>query len=134
MGDDLVSIARRMYDAWNEGNVDRMIDFWTEDGDWRWEDAPDFPGAKSITGRAAVEAHLREVMSLLGSLQIEVEEMTEIDGEVLAVIRWRIRGAHSGVELEDSGAHLVDFENGRVRSFRLFRDREQALEAAKRPG
>jgi hypothetical protein len=53
---------------------------------------------------------------------------------VIASITARIKGAQSGVELEDSGAHLVEFENGRVRSFRTFRDREQALAAAKRPG
>jgi ketosteroid isomerase-like protein len=129
-----VEIATDMYAAWNEGNVDRMIDFWAEDGDWRWEDAAEMPDAKVVVGREAVEAHLRELMSLLGDLQLTVEELVDLDGVVLATIRGRIKGAQSGVELENRAAHLVDFENGRVRRFRTFRDRDEAIAAAQRDG
>jgi len=74
-------------------------------------------------------------MSLLGNVELTVTELSEIaPGVVFASITGRIKGAKSGVELEDKGAHLVDFEDGRVRRFRTFRDREQALTAAKRPG
>jgi ketosteroid isomerase-like protein len=125
--------ARAMYDAWNEGNVDRMIDFWAEDGDWRWEDFPDAPDSSVVVGREAVEAHLREMVSLLGDVRITVEEVVEVeDGVVLASIKGSIRGAQSGVELEDAGVHLVYLEGGRVRRFRTFRGRgarEQALAA-----
>ena len=135
MGEDLIGTARAMYAAWNEGNVDRMIDFWAVDGDWRWEDAPELPDAQTVVGREAVEAHLREVMSLLGNVELTVTELSEIaPGVVFASITARIKGAKSGVELEDTGAHLVDFEAGRVRRFRTFRNREQALAAAERPG
>ena len=129
-----VEIATDMYAAWNEGNVDRMIDFWAEDGDWRWEDAAEMLDAKVVVGREAVEAHLRELMSLLGDLQLTVEELVDLDGVVLATIRGRIKGAQSGVELENRAAHLVDFENGRVRRFRTFRDRDEAIAAAQRDG
>ncbi len=27
-----------MFDAWSESDVKRMTDFWTEDGNWIWED------------------------------------------------------------------------------------------------
>ena len=135
MGAENLDIARAMYAAWNEGNVDRMIDFWAEDGDWRWEDAPEVPDARVVVGREEVEAHLRELMSLLGAFEIQVKELSEINrGQVLAVVTGRIRGAKSGVELEDGGIHLVDFVDGRVRRFRTFRDREQALAAADSPG
>jgi ketosteroid isomerase-like protein len=126
--------VRAMYEAWNEGNVDRMIDFWVEDGDWRWEDSPDVPGAAVVVGREAVEAHLREIISLVGAVQLTVEDLAEVDGHVVAQVTGHIRGAQSGIELEDSGVHLVEFDAGRVRSFRLFRSRDEAIAAAKHPG
>lgn len=39
-----------MYEAWNQGTVDRMIDFWAEDGDWQWEDPPEFPDRGCFVG------------------------------------------------------------------------------------
>jgi ketosteroid isomerase-like protein len=60
--------ARDMYDAWNEGGVDRMIDFWWDDASW--EDYPELPDRRIIRGRANVEAHLRGVIELIGDLKM----------------------------------------------------------------
>ena len=48
--------AREMYDAWNDGNVDRMIEFWWDDA--TWEDAPEIPDRRIIRGRENVEANV----------------------------------------------------------------------------
>ena len=40
-----------MFEAWNSGNVDRMTEFWSDDGDWIWEDAPEIPDARVVRGR-----------------------------------------------------------------------------------
>jgi hypothetical protein len=66
--------AREMYVAWNEGNVDRLIDFWWDDS--TWEDLPEIPDRKIIHGRENVEAHLREVMAVIGDLKTEVIDRT----------------------------------------------------------
>ena len=130
MQSDNIEIAKRMLDAWNAGNVDRMIDFWTEDGDWIWEDAPDLPDARVVRGREQVEAHLRDVMGLLGDLKLEAEEFVDLGDDLLVVVRTSVHGAQSGIELDTPGFHLVRFENGRVRRYRWFLDRDQAVRAA----
>jgi len=112
--------ARLMIDAWNDGNVDRMVDFWAEDGAWRWEDAPGMPGAGIVEGREAVEAHLREVMELLGDMQIVVERIEQDGDEVLIAGSMVIHGAHSGIDLDSRWGHIVTFEDGRVRRYRVF--------------
>ncbi|MEA2432230.1 MAG: hypothetical protein QOI19_2703, partial [Thermoleophilaceae bacterium] len=38
-----------MYNAWNNGNVDRMIEFWWDDA--TWEDAPEIPDRQIVRGR-----------------------------------------------------------------------------------
>ena len=126
-----LEIAKRMFEAWNSGNVDRMTEFWSDDGDWIWEDAPEIPDARVVRGREQVEEHLRGVIGLMGEMEIKVEELVDLGDEVLAVIRFNVHGAQSGIELDVPAFQLLRFENGRVRRYRMFMDREQALRAAR---
>jgi ketosteroid isomerase-like protein len=120
--------ARDMYDAWNEGNVDRMIEFWWDDA--TWEDYPELPDHRVIQGRENVEAHLVGVIELIGDLKMEVVEIEEHGDEVLGSVQLRVVGSASGVSLETPSFHLIRFERDRVRRYRTFTTREHALQAA----
>ena len=127
--------ARDMYDAWNEGNVDRIIDFWWDDS--TWEDLPEIPDRRIIHGRENVESHLREVMAVIGDLKMEVIELEELGEEVLGSVRFRVVGSASGISVDTPSFHLICFEGGLIRRYRTFSTREDALEAAEhgsRPG
>lgn len=128
---DTVGIARDMYAAWNEGNVERMIDFWAEDGDWQWEDPPDFPDRRVLRGRAEVEAHLRGLMEFIGGMEVEVAELLPIGDELVAVVNFTVEGAKSGIQLDAPVVQVFRFEAGRVRRCRVFTNRQQAIEAAR---
>jgi ketosteroid isomerase-like protein len=117
-----------MYDAWNEGGVDRMIDFWWDDASW--EDYPELPDRRIIRGRANVEAHLRGVIELIGDLKMEVGKLEEHGDEVLGSVQLRVVGSASGISLDTPSFHLIRFEEARVRRYRIFTTREHALEAA----
>jgi ketosteroid isomerase-like protein len=120
--------ARDMYDAWNEGNVDRIIDFWWDDA--TWEESPEVPDREIVHGRENVEARLRELIEVMGDLQMEVIELEQLGDEVLGSVQVRVVGSTSGVTIETSAFHLIRFERGRVRRYRNFTTREQAHEAA----
>jgi ketosteroid isomerase-like protein len=120
-----------MYAAWNEGSVERMVDFWTEDGDWEWQDPPDFPDRRVLRGREEVESHLRGLMEFIGGMEVEVEELLPIGDELVAVVSFTVEGAKSGIELDAPVVQVFRFEEGRVRRCRVFTDREQAIEAAR---
>ena len=126
-----LEIAKRMFEAWNSGNVDRMTEYWSDDGDWIWEDAPEIPDARVVRGREQVEEHLKGVIGFMGEMEIKVEELVDLGDEVLAVTRFNVRGAQSGIELDAPAFQLIRFENGRVRRYRMFMDRERALRAAR---
>jgi ketosteroid isomerase-like protein len=120
-----------MYAAWNEGNVERMVDFWTEDGDWEWQDPPDFPDRRVLRGREEVESHLRGLMEFIGGMEVEVEELVPIGDELVAVVSFTVEGAKSGIQLDAPVVQVFRFEEGRVRRCRVFTDRDQAIEAAR---
>jgi ketosteroid isomerase-like protein len=128
------AFVREMFATWNDSNVERMFDFWTEDGDWTFADPPDLPDAKRVAGSAAVKTHLRELMSVIGGMRIEAEEVTEISGRVLAVVRFTIEGSLSGIQLDAPSFHVIELDGGRVRHYRTFSDREQAVSAAQDSG
>ena len=119
-----------MYDAWNEGNVDRIIDFWWDDS--TWEDLPEIPDRQIIHGRKNVESHLREVMAVIGDLKMEVIELEELGDEILGSVRLRVVGSASGISIDTASFNLIRFEGGLVRRYRIFSTREHALEAAGR--
>lgn len=122
--------AREMYDAWNEGNVDRMIEFWWDDA--TWEDDPDLPDSQIFRGRENVEAHLREVIEVIGDLKMEVVDLEDLGDEVLGSVQVRVVGSASGISLDAPHFHLIRFEQGRVRRYRVFATRDRALEAVER--
>ena len=130
MSEENVRIARSMFDAWNNGNVDRMIEFWWDDA--TWEDPPEMPDRQAIRGRENVEAHLREVIEVMGDMELEVVELEELGDEILGSVQVRAVGSASGISLDAPAYHLIRFEEGRVRRYRIFATREQALEAAQR--
>ena len=52
--------------------------------------------------------------------------------KVLGSVQYPIVGSASGVSLDVSAYHLIRFEGGQVRRYRMFTTREDALEAAER--
>ena len=120
--------VREMYDAWNNGNVDRMIEFWWDDS--TWEDFPEVPDRQIVRGRENVETHLREVMEVIGDMEMEVVELEELGDEILGSVQVRVVGSASGISLDTPSYHLIRLEGGRIRRYRTFTTREHALKAA----
>jgi ketosteroid isomerase-like protein len=121
--------AEKMFDAWNDGNVDRMIEFWAEDG--AWEDPPEMPDRRVISGREDIEAHLTDLIDLVGGMRVEVEELREVGGEVVAIVTFHVMGAHSGVQFDAPSFHVIRFEEGCVCRYRVFTHRHEAMHAAR---
>ncbi|HEX2467947.1 MAG TPA: nuclear transport factor 2 family protein [Solirubrobacterales bacterium] len=128
---DNVAIAREMLAAWNRDGIERMADFWAEDGEWEWQDPPEFPDRRVLRGRDEIEGHLRELMGVIGDLEVEVDELVPIGDELVAVISFTVEGAKSGIELDAPIVQVFRFEDGRVRRCRVFTNREQAIQAAR---
>ena len=130
MSEDRFATTRALFEAWNEGNVERMEEFWTADGDWTWEDPPDLPDARVVKGKAQVQAHIRELMDLLGDLRAEVGELRAVGDAMLATLTTTVEGGQSGVAIDTAWVHVAHFDGGRVRRWQVFTSPEAALAAA----
>ena len=103
--------------------------------EWRWPEST--PGAATFRGHADIARGLVQWAESWEELRMEPEEILEEGDHVLAMLRYRARGAGSGVPLEELVAHLHQFEDGLLRRWWMFGDAEKARRrflAGDRPG
>jgi ketosteroid isomerase-like protein len=132
MSSENVEVVRRIYDAVARRDDVTPFELYAEDIVW------DF----SNTGRAAlfmrpvyyghegVREAWRETVSAFGEVDLEVEDLTDAGGRVLAVIREREVGRASGVPVEATHFAVWTLAAGKVARLQVFDDREAAVEAA----
>jgi ketosteroid isomerase-like protein len=128
--EEVFARLRAGHARWNRATLEGADRFWHED--IVWEEAPLFPDAGVRRGRDACVARLRERLSLLGKVQIELGEMELDEGRALVEAVVRGRGAASGIPAEQREYFVYEFaDDGRIIHWREFLEREPA-EAALR--
>jgi steroid delta-isomerase-like uncharacterized protein len=130
MSRENVKVALQQIEAFNRRDVDAVVALASPDVEW--ED-PMFrsQAARVYRGRAGLREWVNEVLEPWESLHVEVEEITEAtDSRVFLEALLTARGKGSGVETQLRGWFVVWFANGRITRRQVFRDREEALEAA----
>jgi len=92
---------RRAYEVWNESGPEAVTEqFWAEDAVYR--EGPGWPDAGVYRGRAAALARMRDLIELVGPLEVRLDELIEAsDGRFVACTHARsvsqsARSARSG--------------------------------------
>jgi ketosteroid isomerase-like protein len=57
-------------------------------------------------------------------------DLIEADEDIVAILHLVGRGAGSGIEMNETNAHVFSFRDGKITRWRNFNDRSAALEAA----
>lgn len=104
-----------------------LAEFATSDTEFDFTDAyPDGPVVRGVDGVRRIAANWPWEV-----LHFDPERFLDVDGErVLVFIRATATGAGSGVPVERRTAHECTFSEGRLVRFKVYSDREEALEAA----
>ena len=113
----------------------RVADMCHPEIEWHWP--PTTPGASVFHGSEELQRGLYTWAESWDELTMEPEEIIEDGDFVLAMLRYRMRGAGSGVQLQESVAHLHEFEDGLLRRWWMFGDADKARRrfvAGDRPG
>jgi ketosteroid isomerase-like protein len=94
------------------------------DIEWHWPAVT--PGKSVFRGHAELNEGLDTWTESWEELVIEPLEVLEDGDYILMILEYRMRGAGSGVYLEEPVAHLHYLENGLLRRWWMFGDAEKA--------
>ena len=130
MSQENVEIVRDAAAAFNRGDLDAWLEYWTDDIDYRAvEGALDDRGP--MHGKDAVRAYFQDWLDTFDDLKAEPLELIDgPDEQVVTVLRFGGRAKLSGVEADLTFAVVYTLRDGKVARGREYWTKEQALEAA----
>jgi ketosteroid isomerase-like protein len=125
-GEDAERI-RRAYEVWNESGPEALTEeFWAEDVVYR--EGPGWPNAGVYEGRAAALTRMRELLELVGPIEVQLDELIELDdGRFVACTRMVGQGADAPYTRSFAVVHRL--RDGLVVEADYYLDRAQALKA-----
>jgi ketosteroid isomerase-like protein len=128
MSQDNVELIRRVYDAWNRGDVDSTFEVFDHDIEWVLPEGGLNSGI--YRGHDAVRELLEGYLEAFDLFRQEPEQFFDAPGRVVAFIRTSVRGKGSGAEATVRPAHLWTIREGKVVRMEVFpaAEREKALE------
>jgi ketosteroid isomerase-like protein len=128
---ELVETIHGLYDAMNRRDMSALRDAGRVHPDFSWESNQDELDAPGRLDGGEVLAYSEELFQIFDELETEVIERIGLGpDQMICVVRHRVRGAASGVEVDRQEVHLWTARDGRVESLREFRTVEEALRAA----
>ena len=128
MSQENVEIVQSIYEDWREGDFRRPVDLF--DLHVVFVLHAGFPEPGVYLGREQLVEYTRQLLEPWEKYTIEAEEIRGVGGAVLASVRQRGIGRHSGAVTELRYVHLWTLLGPRVIRLDNFRDRAEALEAA----
>jgi ketosteroid isomerase-like protein len=116
--------------AFNRGDLDTWLEYFTDDIDYRAvEGAPDDHGP--IEGKDALRAYIEDWRETFDDFTTEPIELIDAgEDRAIAVMRISGRARLSGVEVDLTFAVVYTLRDGKVARGREYWTRDQALEAA----
>jgi ketosteroid isomerase-like protein len=117
------AVVEDFYRRSNAGERDSAA-FFHPEVEWHWPRAT--PGASVFHGHEGIDRGLEMWIESWGEFRMEPDEVIEEGDEVLVLLRYRLRGAGSGIGFEHPVAHLMRVEDGLIRAWWMFGDPEKA--------
>jgi ketosteroid isomerase-like protein len=123
-----VEIVRRAYEMFNRNGPEAILDFLDPDVEWDESELPARqPGV--YRGHDGVRRLFEENAALWENINVQADEILGGDEGVVAFIRVRGRGRHTGANVELAIAEVWKMRGGKGSEVRLYLDRQEALEA-----
>jgi carboxymethylenebutenolidase len=101
------------------------------DPEFEWTPLENSPVGRVARGHEEVRAYVEDWFGTLESVRLELEELEEIDGRVVATVRGHGRGPVSELALESRFCQLWTVREGRALRMEEHATREAALAASK---
>ena len=128
MSQENLKVVHRLKEAWNRGDLELILSMFDRDCEVIFP--PEAPEPGPFHGRAEFRGWVEAFLAAWDSHHAEVVETIEVGDSVLVVLHLVGRGVGSGIELDETDAHVFTFRGGRIARWRAFNERHEALEAA----
>ena len=122
-----VEIARRMYDAYAQGDFDAT--FSCLDPEIEFSQPVGEPGAGIYHGHAGVRQAMTRWAGAWDDYRVQIEGLVDLGEHVLARTRHHGRGKSSGLEVELQIFQLLTLRDNRIVRMRMYYDEAEALAA-----
>jgi uncharacterized protein len=123
-----LEIVRRLYQAFNQGALDSMLE--VANADVEFDASERLPDEGVIRGRDAYRRFFERTFDTWERFVVEIDELLDAGDAVVALVRISGVGKSSQVTVEESTAHVVWLREGRPYRVKVFADRDDALRAA----
>jgi ketosteroid isomerase-like protein len=130
MSHENVEIARRAFDNFNRRELATAVEAFDPDAEW----IPYLAALEEHTyrGREQIEAMWREVLGDFPDFRIELMEVVTDRGDIIVFkVEFQGMGRASGADTRAAVFQVVSFRDEKVARVEGFRDRAEALEAAR---
>jgi ketosteroid isomerase-like protein len=128
MSQENVELVRRLYGALSRQDIEAALDECDDDMEYDWSRSVG-PFKGIYRGRDEIRAMWISFREAVEEAAFELQEGIDVEPHVIAVVAVRIRGRGSGVEVAGVGAHVWTVDDGKASGFRLFQNKDEALEA-----
>lgn len=129
MSRDNVETVRRAHDALSAGEIDALIALC--DPGFRLDMSDRVFNPAVYEGYEGIRTFYREVMDVWESFTWDVTDVEEHNGVVVALLESTGKARGSGLELERRSAMVWELDEGTAKSLTFYRDRAEALAAAR---
>src|SRR6185295_14082802 len=123
MSQENVEVVRAAYEAFGRGGLDRFMEYFTDDVDYRADDTG------PIHGKDALRAFYQDWIDTFDSFRMELVELVDAgEDTVVAVERFAGRAKLSGVETDQIAGDVFTVRNGKIARGREYLTPEEALQ------
>ena len=132
MSHETVESVKDAMEAFNERDIDRLLEF--ADPEMEWRPPAELPGTSVYHGHDGVRQSIADMLDAFGDLRAEPERFIDADDRVIALYRWRGRGSTSGISVDDFdvpvGMIATMSAEGLATDVRFFITWEKAMDTA----
>jgi ketosteroid isomerase-like protein len=123
---DDVERLRRIYQAFNEGGVEAVLERLAPD--FQVRDRETAPDRETRYGKEGIKQLFDSYMEAFDALRLEPDEFIDAGDQIVVSLYQQVRGKESGVQVIGRIAHVWTLREGAALSLRIFADKERALE------
>jgi len=131
MSQENVETVRRAFDALSRGDIEAFVALHHAEG--RIHELAEMPDHQVYRGHDEIRQWVEAGLQIFPGVQWTLEEVLHnADDQVVVRTSFRGQGGGSGVPVDQTVFHLIEFDDGRVVRTQGWFDRDQALEAVRR--